>query len=166
MQMDEGYRSYLRQRYAFAEWEGRDDPGQGGRIDDTPFEGSELPGWRLRRVTRRETDDGIILLRGLWEPTAGTRDSVVDVELFFCATPARARAYLLELLGDMQGPDAMRDTARDVGDVMFSLQDDATIVFVRANVAARVRNAGRVVGSVLGIARALDNWLGSRIERR
>lgn len=158
MPTDPAYLEYLQRQYAFAEWRATD------VTNDTvqPFEsfsGRELPGWTLQRATRRVGDDGVALVRGIWALKAGDDSRLVDVEIWFCATPAAAREYLLVVLGDDQGPVATRDAAPSPGEVSFRLGGDSAVAFVRGRAVVRVRNAGRQVASVASEAMHIDRWV-------
>ncbi|MGQ0650240.1 MAG: hypothetical protein ACT4P7_22085 [Gemmatimonadaceae bacterium] len=166
MQIDPGYLTVLRERYRFAEWSepaGDSDVVQG--IES--FRGNELPGWTLRRGTRTSPYEDVTLVRGIWSSTrAGTKvdERALDVELFICKTPAAARELLLSVLGDMQGPPASRLPPGSIGDVAFHLGGDSAIMFARANLVARVRNAGRVVSGVMTEASVIDALLERRMS--
>ncbi|MEO6446822.1 MAG: hypothetical protein ABIZ91_17015 [Gemmatimonadaceae bacterium] len=157
MQSDPGLLAILRERYRFAEWS----EGTGGAKDPlrvTPLRGTELPGWRLERGSTSTPRPGVSLVRGMWLSLAGN-DRLMDLELFECDSASAARLLLLELLGDMQGPPANRLPPDALGDVAFNVGADLTIMFVRANVAVRLRNAGRNTTGLTAEAGAIDALL-------
>ena len=158
MQTDPGYLAVLRERYRYAEWsEAAAANSVVQRMES--FRGTELPGWTLRRGTRTTPFGGVTLVRGIWSASAAGDqgdDRALDVELLVCTNSAAARELLLSMLGDMQGPAATRLSAGSIGDVAFHLGGDSAIMFARANVVVRVRNAGRLVLSVAKEAAAMD----------
>ena len=129
------------------------------------FSGTELPGWTLRRGSRRTGDDGIPLVRGIWALAAGDDARLLDVEIWLCASPTAAREYLLSVLGDMQGPVASRVDADAPGEVAFRLGGDSAIAFARGRAVVRVRNAGPKVASVAAESMQLDSWLQGKGRR-
>lgn len=157
MPIDPAYLEQLRARYAFQEWQTgeRDDVAQ--ELD--AFRGRELPGWTLVRTSRRTDPDGVPVLRGIWSRGSAAEDRVLDVEVWQLTSPATARAFLLSVLGDMQGPLASRMDNAGPGDVAFRLGGDSLVAFARGRVVARLRNAGRQVAPVAEEAAALDAWL-------
>lgn len=156
MQLHDAHADYLRERYKFNEW-------QSGQSADTLTgdairEGS-LPGWHLSRTSRELLDDEINLTRTVWTRDPGNLDSMIVVEVFRCSSATRARQYLLQVLGDMQGPVAVRQTPPTVGEIAFALGANSATIFARANVVVRVRNGGRTVVDTAAEARAIDTAL-------
>jgi hypothetical protein len=165
MAIDSGYLEYLQKQYAFAEWRVTDSGADGVQEIDA-FTGKELPGWTLRRGSRRVGDDGVALVRGIWSRASESDARLVDVEVWLCASPSAAREYLLGVLGDMQGPAAARVEPPALGDIAFALGGESAVVFARGRAVVRVRNAGREVSSVAAEAKQLDGWLTGGKERR
>ena len=162
------YIDVLRERYRFDEWKegsARAPEGEGTRPPVT-FRGDEIPGWRLVRQTARDAPPRghPPFARAMWEGESPEHLAAVDV--YSCASPAAAREYLLHLLGEFQGPTLTRAAALDVGDVAFVTPGDTAVLFARGSLVAVVRNAGRRVEPLGGVARALDAALGAAGRER
>lgn len=164
MPIDPAYLEQLQRRHTFAEW-------QVPKVSEPVqppegFSGRELPGWNLRRTGRPPATDGVTSIRGLWTPAKGGDEPMLDVEVWLCATPADARAWLLALLGDMQGPVGDRVPDGGPGEVAFRLGGGSAVLFARGQAVVRLRNAGRQVVNVGAEATAIDQWLRGAPEPR
>jgi hypothetical protein len=164
MPLDPAYLEYLQRQFAFAEWRVSDGAADVAQSVEA-FTGKELPGWTLRRGTRRTGEDGVPLIRGIWSLSPDNDTRLLDVEVWLCGTPAAAREYLLSVLGDMQGPVASRADGGAPGEVAFRLGGDSAMAFARGRAVVRVRNAGRQVSSVATEAAQLDSWLQGKPAR-
>ncbi|MGH7710719.1 MAG: hypothetical protein ACREOG_05515 [Gemmatimonadaceae bacterium] len=159
------YVDVLKERYRFDEWK---DAGRATAATEMTqalsFSGNELPGWRLARQTRRavQVPGARSLVRSTWE--GSSRDQLLGVDVFECDSPAAAREALLHVLGEFQGPTL--SAVNGIGDVAFGTPGETAIVFARGNAVAAVRNAGRRVGALGDVARALDALLSPRQGKR
>lgn len=162
MQREAHYTDYLERRYEYSAWKAAADVESQTHLTMPAFRGDELPGWSLQRASKSRQLDGTPLVRGFWVAD-GDPERVLDVEVFDCSRACGARAFMLTLLGDMQGATASREPAESLGDVAFRLGGDKAVVFARRNVVVRIRNAGNAVASGIAPARALDNRLTGRV---
>jgi hypothetical protein len=167
MQNDEGYKSHLEARYQFAAWQAPSKGVQGSSAQAPDPTSLQVPGWRLVRRSESQPQAGVAVSRSMWEgaagsgPARGVAGRLLNLEIATCRTPAEARQYLLSLLGDMQGPVAIRDKDGVLGEVSFALGGDTALLFVRGSVAVRMRNGGREVVTLREAAKAIDDALTS-----
>jgi hypothetical protein len=149
----------LRKRYGWDEW----GTPAAGRPETPPLvvrvDEQLLPGWRLQRIDplpaeERNRPGGI---RTLW---AGDEGAVLSVEIWQCTSPAAAREFLLETLGQQfESPRVERaQGAAAIGEIAF-VHGEQTLLFARENVVGLVRNAGPRIVPVLEAARLLDDGL-------
>jgi hypothetical protein len=140
----------LKKRYGYEEWRGGQEAGtvRGVRPEDL------LPGWQLDHADPLREEGyppgtRAILVR------AG-REEALALEVWECASVAAARELLLELLDQFESPLVERaEGPAAVGDVAFAHGAHA-VLFARANVVVRLRNAGRRLLPVGEPARELD----------
>ena len=153
---------WLAERYDFASW--RDVPARASRQEE-PFIwhfalfGREIVGWTAHRIQRVTLPSGVSANYSIWRPNTGETNSLLAVDAFELTSREEARAYLLELLGEFQGPPLSR---RDAPGAVAFATDDTALVFVRANVVFFVRSAERVPAPVGAVARQLDLYLSAR----
>src|SRR5262245_40599277 len=147
------YLDVLKARYRFDEWKDAG-PSAEAPVQALTFSGRELPGYRLVRQARREAAGHPPFVRSIWQGAWPAH--LVGLDVNGCASPAAARDYLLQRLGDFQGPPLTRDASLGVGDVAFVLPGETVIAFARGAAVALVHNAGGRVEPIGGVARALD----------
>lgn len=152
------YLELLKERYRFEEW--TDAGTSGDRAQSVTFSGSEFAGWRLVRQTRRESPGHPPFVRSMWQ--GAFPEQLLGIEVFECASPAAAREYLLQRLGESQGAVLARDTSVGVGDIAFATPGQTMFVFARGTAVAVVHNAGRRVEPLGGVAKSLDALLGAK----
>lgn len=143
---------WLEQRYDFAAWREQDEAepslvGVGFR-----FRGDELPGWHLHRSRAVHVVGVPPAALSIWTP-AGGGAGLLAVDVWESATAEAARAQLLRVLGEFQGPILEREPA--VGDIAFR-SGSAAVAFVRGNYTALVRSVEREPVAVGGVAQSLD----------
>jgi hypothetical protein len=93
----------------------------------------------------------------IWTPDAGDPRRLVHLRTFECDSRAAARAQLLHVLADMQGPVTER---KDVaGEVAFATPGNTTVLGVRGNLVFVLTNGGPEVIDLAETARALDQRL-------
>lgn len=151
----------LKQRYRFDEWK---DPGaaDGGRAPAIIFAGDEFPGWRLVRQTRRQPEGHPTLVRTMWQ--GDSPEETMGIDVHECDSPTEAREYLLQRLGEVQGPALSRTDAFGAGEVAFATPGNTIIAFVQASIVAVVHAAGRRVVPLAEVAGSLGALLRSRLE--
>jgi hypothetical protein len=154
-------KEFLDEQFAVKEWYGRGGSGRrmvkGFRIEDL-----EIKNWKLQRV-KIEERARTIALRYLWAH-GDSREELLSIDLFECASVKAAHDQLLEMLADVQSPKVERQTGKNApGDVAFG-QANTMIMFARANLAVWIRNAGPKVVPVGTIARELEAQIFRRGE--
>lgn len=180
--MDNAKLEFLKKHYAFEEWFGRN------TLDENllvwkffPGE-SEIPGWVPQRVQlivapAPASEDGPAddamkesssprpsLVQSLWQSGgAGDEEALLRVDSFECASREAAQEYLLRALGEFQSPDLV-ETSDVGGDVAFTFGGGASVLFARGNMVFVLRNGGRKVIKLSGIAGSLDSALISKPE--
>lgn len=82
---------------------------------------------------------------------------LVHLRTFECQSPAAARAQLLQLLAEVQGPVAERTDV--AGEVAFAAPGNTFIAGVRGNHAFMISNGGRELIDLSRIAATLDKRL-------
>jgi hypothetical protein len=157
---DIGLLSVLKERYRFDEWKDARSEVPSQRREPPALSGSEFPGWRLARQSRRAPAvTGVrSFLRSTWQ--GATPDRLLSVDLYECDTAAAARETLLRQLAEFQGPPLT--ALPGIGDVAFAMPGETAIVFARGHVVAALRNAGRSVEPLGNEARILDELISPR----
>src|SRR6266516_8032491 len=111
-------REHRSRRYDFASWQ------QAGKQDEYLFiwrfrlSGREVNGWvshRLQSVESEATPPAII---SVWRPARESAASLISIDIYETESRDAARAHLLVLLGEFQGPPLKRLDAP--GAVAFS----------------------------------------------
>jgi hypothetical protein len=152
--MDVPSRERLKERHRFAEWAGRTSESKERRVGQLAFTGRELPGWALERAERPQGAEPP-RLTSFWR--RGTSDAVLRIDVFECGSVDAAHEYLIDALDEFQSSGMGRRTEAGFGDVAFG--SDTVALFARGNVVVVVRNAGREVTSVTGVAQAIDTFV-------
>ena len=146
-------KEFLDEHFAVKEWYGRGRSSRrmvkGFRIEDL-----HIKNFKLLRV-KMEERGRTIALRSLW--THGdSREELLSIDAFECASVKAAHDQLLEMLADVQSPKVERLAGKSApGDVAFGLANTMTM-FARANMAVWIRNAGPKIVPVGVIARELE----------
>jgi hypothetical protein len=146
---------WLEARYDFVEW--RDvraaEPGLVGI--GFRFRGDELAGWQLHRTRNVRVAGLPPATYSIWTPAEGG-SALVAVDVWECATAEFARAQLLRLLAEFQGPQLERIPSP--GDVAFSF-GSAAMLFARGNYAVQVRSVEREPVDAGPLAERFDRGL-------
>lgn len=151
----------LKERYRFDEWKdagGADD----GRAPAIIFSGDELPGWRLVRQTRRQPEGHPTLVRTMWH--GDSPEEAMGLDVHECASPSEAREYLLQRLGEVQGPALSRVDVPNGGEVAFATPGHTMIAFVQGSVVVVLHAAGRRLVPLGEVAGSLGALLRQRLE--
>jgi len=90
------------------------------------------------------------------ESTFTAGDAMLLLTTYECDTRAAARAFLLRVLGEFQGPKL--DPA-DAGEIAFAAPDAISAVAVRGNLVLFARNGGPQLTSTLPLLRGIDERL-------
>lgn len=152
---------WLQERYDFASW--RDVRATEPSLVGIGFRltGAELPGWRLHRARTVRVAGAAPAVLSIWRP-AGAGQGLLSVDVYESSTAESARAQLLRLLGEFQGPNLER--LPSVGEVAFRAGTGA-IAFVRGNYTVQVRSVEREPVDVAAVAERLDQHLLATPER-
>ncbi|HWW76018.1 MAG TPA: hypothetical protein VNZ44_11500 [Pyrinomonadaceae bacterium] len=168
---------YLKQRYGFEEWRGRDTLQESLLIWKFLPGADDLPGWqpqRVQRVIPPDAEKGSVSesswgrgdepasIQSLWQQPEGG-GALLRLDTFECASRGEAQQYLLRLLGEFQSP-ALRRAETIAGDVAFTFSKETVVLFARANLVLLLRNAGRSVQPLAPLAAQLDQTLTSKPE--
>ena len=150
--MDQGLRDFLVQHYSAREW--LEAPASPGTVARVSFTGSEVPGWALVSVRRKDDNNPPVSL-SMWRHI-GADNEVVSARLVECTDAGQAREQLLEELGNFESPLVERRRGKGAeGDVAFGL-GETMVTFARGNLVWVVRNAGPQPTQVGDVARSLD----------
>lgn len=150
---------HLRRRYGYGDWSGKgrsDIPSEAGRVD---LKLLSLPGWRLQHVDVLEDQPGRRVSQSIWSLEAEGKDEVLSIDVYECASRQDAHDFLLELLDQFQSPLIDRLTQDAPGDVAFAHPGGYAVVFAVANLVIVLRNAGRELVPVTGLARTIQEQL-------
>jgi len=148
----------VRQRFDFTAWRGIN------RLDrDLSLRSLALPkdliaGLDPARIREIDPGDGTRLLRASW-PVPGREGALLVMDIRECDSREVAHEVLLELLANMQAPDVERFEDGAPGDVAFTRDASAAVVFARGNLALSIRNGGETVVPVEQVARDVDRWI-------
>lgn len=146
---------WLESRYEFATWREvqATEPGLVGI--GFQFRGDELDGWALHRARDVRVAGLPPAIYSIWAP-AGEGTGLIAVDVWECATGELARAQLLRMLGEFQGPDLERLPAP--GDVAFGFGTTA-VLFARGNYVVQLRSVEREPIEALPLAESFDRGL-------
>ena len=86
---------------------------------------------------------------------------LVHLRTFECESPAAARAQLLQLLAEVQGP--LVERTRVAGEVAFAAPGNTFIAGVRGQYVFMIANGGQELVDLSRIAAALDERLGGTL---
>jgi hypothetical protein len=161
----ESQQDYLKRRFDYESWRGKDAADGGMLIGGLRLTGDELPGWQPHRIQRGELENLPPYIHSIWRRVDGGDEVLLRLDIYECASAAAAREFLLRLLGELQSPEIARQEQNTVGDVAFVYPQETMILFTRLNLVLQLRNAGREVVQVTGLARQLDQTLTGRIPR-
>lgn len=149
----------LRERYAFDEWRGARASDECLLVWRFRLSGLELPGWVAHRIQTLRPAGMPPATLSLWQDSRETRDTLLSIALFECASREAAHEQMLRLLGELEGAGLER---RDgPGDVAFG-SADGVLLFARGNMALLVHGDEGRPGPVLDAAARLDRLLAAR----
>ena len=146
----------LKRFHEYERWRGRNRLPENLFVWRLLLEGSELPGWRTRRVQPITAPRMPRSTHSIWQRREGDPDALLRIDVYECDSRDDAHQFLLRLLGEIETPLVQLRDELEVGDVAFADPQDAVILFARANLAVRVANAGRSVIPVRAVAEQLD----------
>jgi hypothetical protein len=158
----------LKKQHGYDSWRGRNSLDENLFVWNFFLSGNELSGWqphRIQRIEARESDSPF-LLRSIWKQpeSSAKEEKLLSIDTLECASRAAAHEALLQMLGEFQGPIVTRSEQSEVGDVAFTAPGGSLILFARANLVIMVRNAGRDLVAVGGVASQLDADLIKKTE--
>lgn len=154
--MDERHAEYLRERHDYAAWERETAAESELLVGRFALRVEDLPGWNMIRLDQVPVEGARLALQSLWG-SAEQEGVLLRIDIIEMPDVAAARTMLLHLLGEFQSPEIARQTDARIGQVAFESPDRTTVLFVRSNVVAMIRNAGPEVIAVDEPARQLDD---------
>jgi hypothetical protein len=159
----------LREHFNFDSWQNRNRLGRELFIKNFHVLGNELPGWQVQRVQPVRLSQWPAAHRVLWRPagspvvtalrTSSKIDPLLHLDLYECASRARAHEFLLRLLAEFQLPGITLREETAVGDVLFGNPAGQVALFARGNLAVLLRNSGLTPLPIDALATALDQSL-------
>jgi hypothetical protein len=152
----------LKRLHGYERWRGRNRLPENLFVWRLRLEGSELPGWRTRRVQPITAPRMPRSTHSIWQPRDGDPDALLRIDVYECDSRDDAHQFLLRMLGEIETPLVQLRDEFGVGDVAFADPQDAVILFARANLAVRVANAGRKVIPVGPVAEQLDGYVAAK----
>ena len=152
----------LKRFHEYERWRGRNRLPENLFVWRLLLEGSELPGWRTRRVQPITAPRMPRSTHSIWQRREGDPDALLRIDVYECDSRDDAHQFLLRLLGEIETPLVQLRDELEVGDVAFADPQDAVILFARANLAVRVANAGRSVIPVRAVAEQLDGHVSAK----
>ncbi|HEX7677817.1 MAG TPA: hypothetical protein VF713_06820 [Thermoanaerobaculia bacterium] len=124
---------------------------------DVPAEEMDVAG--LSRELEGAQRSPMHVTDSTWTPDVEeSARSLVHLRTFECESSAAARAQLLQLLAEIQGPIVERTDV--AGEVAFATPGNTLIVGVRGNHVFMITNGGEELIDLSRIARTLDERLG------
>ena len=150
----------LKRFHEYERWRGRNRLPENLFVWRLLLEGSELPGWRTRRVQPITAPRMPRSTHSIWQRREGDPDALLRIDVYECDSRDDAQ-FLLRLLGEIETPLVQLRDELEVGDVAFADPQDA-VIFARANLAVRVANAGRSVIPVRAVAEQLDGHVSAK----
>lgn len=151
---------WLQDRYDFGAWRAVDETGPSVVGIGFRFRGDELEGWRVHRARTVQVVGAPPATLSVWTPADGG-GGLLAVDVYESPTGEGARAQLLRLLGEFQGPVLERES--EPGEVAFRAGEGA-ILFVRGNYTALVRSVEREPVELGPIAARLDQHIATEPE--
>ena len=150
---------HVRRRYSYGDWFGKgrlDIPTKTGRVD---LELLSLPGWRLQHVDVAEEAPSRRASQSIWHRDTEGKDEALSIDVYEFASRQDAHDFLLELLDQFQSPIIERLTKDAPGDVAFAQPGEHAVVYAVASLVIVLRNAGRQLVPVTGLARTVQEQL-------
>jgi hypothetical protein len=127
---------------------------------DVPAESMDVAG--LSRELESAQRSPMHVTDSTWTPDdEGNPGRLVHLRTFECESPAAARAQLLQLLAEVQGPEVERTDV--AGEVAFAAPGNTFIVGVRGNHVFMITNGGEDLIDLSRIAATLDERLGGAV---
>jgi hypothetical protein len=123
---------------------------------EVPAEGADVAG--LSRELEHAQRSPMRVTDSIWTDGAeGDSHRLVHLRTFECESSAAARAQLLQLLAEFQGPEVRRSDAG--GEVSFAAPGNTAIAGVRGNVAFLLTNGGEELIDLSAVAASIDRKL-------
>lgn len=129
--------------------------------------GLEVSDWKLERLLVPKTSGKMpAIIQSFWKSLG---QSVLRVDIFECSSFARARSFLLEVLGDFETKGMKRrdhfpsktEEENIIGDVLFVDPIEKTLLFARGNMVFLVRGCELPLDVAERFARQFDHLLNS-----
>jgi hypothetical protein len=167
---------FLMKRYRAAEWLEADTTKIDSERRRVPPE-KLIDGMQSLRVQEMDVDAELMEIAGLsrelknaqrspvhvtdstWTGYGEDTRKLVHVRIFECESPAAARALLLQLLAEIQGPLVERTDV--AGEVAFAAPGNRFIVGARGHYVFMINNGGEELIDLSSIAKTLDERLGA-----
>lgn len=157
---------YLKKLYEYEAWRGRNTLGEGLFIWQFSLSGGEVPGWQARHAQSIPPAGGFPpMIQSAWQPGRDDGGALLTVDVFECDSLEHAHEFLLQTLGQFQGPPLRRLSEGETGDVAFATEGETLILFARANLVLQIGSAGERPQVVTGVARGLDRELARKPEQ-
>jgi hypothetical protein len=162
--VDKAYREQLQSKFHFDEWASPSADASTEKVsaDGLAVAGVEVGAWRAQRVDPLVVAGAASASRSFWTGGGQNQEVLLRLDLIETASPTAARELLLELLGEFQSPEVARQDNPAAGDLAFAVPGDTMLLFVRGQVVAMVRNAGRGAVPVAQFAKLVDGRLTGR----
>lgn len=152
----------LKHEHGFDAWGGRTTLEENLFIWRFFLVGDEFPDWKAHRLRPIETETGPSVIQSFWRPKETDGDVFLRMDVYESESRIAAHEFLLHHLGTFQSPMLTRDDKEPVGDVSFATSERYCVVLSRANVVIVLRNAGKDLIPVSGVAQDLDRHLVQR----
>jgi hypothetical protein len=101
-------------------------------------------------------------VQSVWTSGEGTREAILNIDVYECSSRAAAQEYLVRMLGEFESPLVSYDENSAIGDVVFTGPGNSAILVARANLVFVIRNAGSDLVPVDVPASQLDRDLISK----
>lgn len=148
----------VRQRYEFSAWKGINQLDHELSIRDVKPPEGRIEGLDTQQIRRIDPGDGSRLLRMSWE-VPDREGTLLLMDIRECPSRDAAHEVMLELLANMQAPDVYRLEEDAPGDIAFSRDPSASLIFARGNVAVSIANGGSEIVPVDQVARVMDEYI-------
>jgi hypothetical protein len=178
--MDANLFDFLKQTYDYEDWAGRNKLAESLFIWEYALVEDELPGWQIHHAQSLPPPPASLLpetarmhgapaagwlraIQSIWSPPGGG-DSLLNIDIYECASRRSGHELLTRLLGEFQSPAGSLQEQTAIGDVAFADPRDAVMLFARANLVILLRNAGRDLVPASELAARFDQEFTSKPE--
>lgn len=178
--MDANLFDFLKQKYDYDAWAGRNKLDESLFIWEYTLGEDELAGWQIHHAQSLPPPPASLLpetarmhgapaagwlraIQSIWSPP-GSDDSLLNIDIYECASRRSGHELLTRLLGEFQSPAGSLQEQAAIGDVAFADQLNAVMLFARANLVILIRNAGRDLVPASDLAARFDQELISKPE--